>query len=213
MQNHFKYTILALSLLSLTLLYLLTSITTPPTITLDQTPTYDGQRVTIQATIQTIQNTKNNAQILTLTQPNTTTTLTIYLTTPQPLQYGDTIQTTGTITRYQNTYELQIDTTTPITILHHHTGPQTPLWQLAQNPTHYQDTTITTTGTVDKTTQTTFTLKDTTTPTTITVTGATTQPPKNSHITIHARLLYDTTTFHYTLQLINTTSYTIQGDT
>jgi hypothetical protein len=212
MQNTFKHTILALSISSLLILYILTTTTQPPTITLDQTAAYDGQRVTITATIHTIQTTTTGAQHITLHQPNTTTPLTIYLTTPLPLQYGDTIQATGTITHYQNTYQLTTDTTNAITILSHHTGPNTPLWQLAQHPTTYQDTTITTTGTVDKTTQTTFTLKDTTTPTTITVNGATTQPPKNSRITIHARLLYDTTTLRYSLQLINTTSYTIDQE-
>lgn len=204
----FKYIILAVSLASLTVLYLLAGITQPPHITLDQTPQYQGQRVTITATIHDYETTSTGTQRITLTSPNTTTPLTLYLTTPLPIQYGDTIQAVGTIDTYQDTYEL---TTTPhdITIISHHTGPDIPLWQLAQNPTHYQDTTITTTGLVDKTTQTTITLKDTTTPTTITVTGTTTPPPKNSLITIHARLLYDPQTLHYTLHLINTTAYTI----
>jgi len=203
----FKYIVLTASLLTTTLLYLLTTLTQPPTITLQDAPHYDGQTITTTGTITTIHTTTNQATQLTLTDPTTTATLLLYTTQPTTLTYGDTIQATGTIQHYQNTWEL--DATT-LTLINHNITTLTPLRQLATDPHHYQDTTITTTGIVTTTTQTTFTLKDPDSPTTIIVHGATTQPTKGTHILLHASLLYDPDTFRYTLQLTNATAYTIQ---
>jgi len=203
----FKYIILATALASTTLLYTLTTLIQPPTITLADAPHYSGNHVTLTATTHSITHTTTGATIATLTDPtNTTYTLTLYTTQPTTLSNGDIITATGTIDTYQNTYEL---TATTITIHHHNTTTPIPLTTIATHPTTYQDTTLTTTGIIQTTTHTTFTLKDPDHPTTITVYGATTIPPTGTHIQIHATLTYDPDTLRYTLHLTNTTITTI----
>ena len=207
----FKYIILAVTLTSLTLLYLLAGIAQPPTIALSDVSRYDGQHVTVTGRVLTYQQLPTGGQTITIHDPATTARLTLYLTQPATITYGDTIQATGTIDQYQDTWELTIDTPRSLTLLHHDTTPLCPLWQLAQDPHTYQDTTITTTGTVDKTTQTSFTLKDTNGTATIQVYGATQQPTKGQQVLLHARFLFDPETFRYTLQLTNATALTILG--
>ena len=201
----FKYIVLVVSLASLALLYLLTGLSQPPTIALTDAPHHEGQHVVVTGRIQHYQPTSNNAQLITLSDPDTGGTLTLYTTQPTTIDYGDLIQADGTIEQYQGTWELAIDTANAITILQHDNTTLYPLWQLALDPHKYQDTTITTTGLVDSTTRTSFTLKDPNGTATIPVYGATTQPTKGTQIVIHARFLFDPDTFRYTLHLTNTT--------
>ena len=205
----FKYIILVVSLVSLTLLYLLAGLSQPPTIRLADAPRYEGQHIIVIGRVQTYQQTSTGAQLITLSDPDTDATLALYTTQPATIGYGDLIQADGTIEKYQGTWELAIDTTQAITLLEHDNASLCPLWQLAQDPHKYQDATITTTGLVDTTTKASFTLKDPNGTATIPVYGAATQPTKGTLVLIHARFLFDPGTFRYTLHLTNTSAIVI----
>jgi DNA/RNA endonuclease YhcR with UshA esterase domain len=206
----FKYVIVVLSLVGLSILYLISNLSQPPIISLSQVPFNEGKQIIVTGVVTMHQTTTYGNQFITIRDVNSQnfTTITLYVEGEASVEYGDVIQATGVVQQYNNNWELTISTPQGVEILQHWQNRSFPVWQLARKPMKYVDTNVNITGVITELSSTGFSLSDTEGVFLIPV--SCTQSEKSSlrpgdEVVVLARFLYDEATLRYLLKIIDET--------
>ena len=142
-----KYFSLLFSVVGILLLYFLSRLSEPPLIEINEMPGYEGKQVIIEGIVADYQTTRHGSQIITIRNSNDT--LTIFVEGKTDLDYGDTIQVTGEVQKYEDTWELVVNDCRSVNILEKWHNISLPLWQLAETPTKYLDLNVNVTGFIE----------------------------------------------------------------
>lgn len=157
----FKYLVLYLAFLSLTVLYIISLFSRPVQISMTTISEHSGQKVAIQGTVIEYRTTQFGSQLITLRDTeNDTCSVLVYLEGEISIEYGDMIQATGEVQRYKDQWEVMVSNPQFITILQKWNGQAYPLWQLAEHPARYLDTNVNVTGIIIKKQAESFVLTD-----------------------------------------------------
>jgi len=142
-----KHISLIFSITGIAVLYFISTLTTPYIIELNEIPNYEGKIVTTQGIVTNHYITKHGSQIITIQDKNTTAT--IYLEGKIDVEYGDKLQITGEIKKYKEEWEIIPNDAKSIKITQKWDNISIPLWQIAQNPSKYENININITGYID----------------------------------------------------------------
>lgn len=200
----FKYLIIVLSVSGTLLLYLLTMISQPTTISLSTLSHYEGKQVRTQGIVTAYRTTSFGSQLITIrdTADENNATSTVYLEGALSVEYGDTIQVTGTVQRYNGEWELAVDNPKYLTITQKWNNISFPLWQLAEHPTRYLNTNVNVTGIIETISGSTFILTDIDGKYSLLVYPESSHPTltKGDTITVEAQFQYDANNVRYILR-------------
>lgn len=142
-----KHISLIFSITGIAVLYFISTLTTPYIIELNEVPNYEGKIVTTQGIVINHYETKHGSQIITIQDKNTT--VTIFLEGKIEVEYGDKLQITGEIKKYKEEWEIIPSDAKSIKIIQKWDNISIPLWQIAQNPSKYENININITGFID----------------------------------------------------------------
>jgi hypothetical protein len=206
----FKYIVIVISLVSLFVLYLLSTLSQPTTISLSLVPFNEGKEVVVKGIVTNYQTTTYGSQLISIRDVNSTneSTIILYIEGEFPVEYGDIIQANGIVQQYNNNWELTVSNPRFIIVLQRWGDRPFPVWQLAQNPTKYVDTNVNVTGLISTLSSSSFYLHDTE--------GNYVLPVSFPHsseslfsqgdlVAVKARFLYNQETFSYQLKVADTT--------
>jgi hypothetical protein len=202
----FKYIVIVLSLVSLLVLYLISSLSQPAVVPFSKIPTSEGKQVEVQGIVAGYQMTTAGSTLVTLRNNDAanTTTITLYIEGPLSVEYGDLVQATGTVQQYNNAWELDVASPQSVIILQQWGNRSFPLWQLAQDPTRYVDTNVNVTGVVGTVSSLGFMLQDPTGASSVPVSfthASTLSSSKGDQVAVKARFLYDKASLSYLLKV------------
>ncbi|MFH1013186.1 MAG: hypothetical protein V1769_01610 [Thermoplasmatota archaeon] len=200
-----KYISLLIALIGIAALYTLSLFAQAPSIELSQLPAYENEIVTTQGTITKYYQNDYGNQIITIRNNNTTAT--IFASVPATVQSGDTIQATGKVEHYKETWEIIIDDPKDLTIIKKWNETTIQLWEIAQNPITYVECNLNVTGYIDSIYESSLYFTDNNFEHTILV-----MISKKENITFYpgepvvlsAQLLYDSTQLKYFFSLSET---------
>ena len=144
--NH-KYLPLIAAILGILLLYSISLFNQPIVISIDQIENYEGRTITTEGKVIEYQENKYENQLITIQNENYS--LLLFLENPIDVHNGDEIKATGTVQRYNEDWELIIDSQENILIINKWENCTISLNDIAQNPTHYIQQNINITGYVD----------------------------------------------------------------
>jgi DNA/RNA endonuclease YhcR with UshA esterase domain len=206
----FKYIVIVLSLSGLCLLYVLSLFSQSTTIPLSQVPFNEGKQVTVTGIVTMYQPTKYGSQLISLREVNTTNSseFTLYLEGQVSVEYGDMIEATGVVQRYNNNWEITISDPRDIVIQERWDRRSFPVWQLAKNPVQYVDTNVNVTGTIVAVSSTGFSLRDTEGTTLVQVScdhKLNSSVSQGTLVVVKARFLYNEETLSYFLKVTDST--------
>jgi hypothetical protein len=200
-----KYISLLIAVIGIAALYTLSLFAQAPIIELSQLPAYENEIVTTQGTITKYYQNDYGNQIITIRNNNTTAT--IFASVPATIQSGDTIQATGKVEHYKETWEIIIDDPKDLTTIKKWNETKIQLWEIAQNPTTYVECNLNVTGYIDSIYESSLYFTDNNFEHTILV-----MISKKENITFYpgepvvlsAQLLYDSTQLRYFFSLSET---------
>ena len=142
-----KYFSLIFSISGILILYLISKLSQPALINISEMHEYEGKSVTIKGLVKEHHLTKYGSQIITIFENNATTE--IFVEGHMDIEYGDKIQVTGEVQKYQDKLELIVNDNRQVKILQKWHNITMPLWQLAENPTKYLNVNVNVTGYVE----------------------------------------------------------------
>jgi len=142
-----KHYSLIFSVVGILVLYFLLKTSEPAVISILEMPKYEGKKVTIQGIVIEHHLTKYGSQIIKIENSNTSTT--VFIEGKIEVEFGDKIQVTGEIQKYEGEWEIVVDSLNLIKIIEKWGNSSFPLWQLAENPSKYLDLNINVTGYID----------------------------------------------------------------
>ena len=206
----FKYIVIVLSLVSVLILYFISSLSQPTVIPLSAVPLNEGKQVMVNGIVTTYQTTTYGSQFITIRDGDNAniSTITLYIEGELPVEYGDLVQATGIVQQYNNNWELAVSNPRFVVVIEHWGNRSTPLWQLAMNPTKYVDTNVNVTGVVDALSSQGFMLCDPEGTCAVSVSyphSSGFSLSKNNLVVVKARFLYNQKTLSYQLTITNTT--------
>jgi hypothetical protein len=206
----FKYVVIVLSLVSVLILYSVSTLSQPTVISLSAVPLNEGKQVMVNGVVTTYQTTTFGSQLITIRDGNDTTlsSITLYIEGEITVEYGDRVQATGIVQQYNNNWELSISNPRFVVVLEHWGNRSCPVWQLALNPAKYIDTNVNVTGVVDAPSGKGFMLCDPEGSCTVPVSythSSKSSLLKNDMVAVKARFLYDQKTLSYQLTVTNAT--------
>jgi hypothetical protein len=142
-----KHFSLLFSVIGILILYLLSRVSQPISIDINEIQNYEGKQVIVRGIVKDHYETKHGSQIIKIEGNNTT--LSIYIEGKKDIEYGDKIQATGEVQKFQDEWELVINDGSDVKILRKWNNISIPLRQLAKNPTKYLDTNVNITGYIE----------------------------------------------------------------
>ena len=142
-----KHYSLIFALIGILSLYYLSTLTEPIEINLKELPEYEGKLITTKGKVIEYDTTKYGSQIITIEHDNATAT--VFVEGVINVEYGDLIQVTGEVQKYDDVCEIIINEPTKINILKKWNASCFPIWQLAKNPLKYVGLNINISGIVD----------------------------------------------------------------
>ncbi|MBU1941813.1 MAG: hypothetical protein KKC68_08575 [Candidatus Thermoplasmatota archaeon] len=147
-----KYFVIFLAVVSISLLYLLSYFIQPVFIDIEKIAQYEGKEVIIEGQICDYYITSYGSQIITVQTLNKSHSfeLTLFVETISDVDYGDIIQATGTVQKFQEKWELVVNTARNIKVLTSWHNISYPLKQLAENPQKYEGYNVQITGIIDR---------------------------------------------------------------
>lgn len=154
-----KYLSVIFSVAGITLLYFLSTLSQPVMIELCEIPEYEGKQVIVEGIVTEHHVTSYGSHIITLEDDNATTT--VFVEEKTNVEYGDKIQATGKVQKYEGDWEIIVGNVRFVTIVQKWQNITIPLWQLAENPTKYDGLNVNVTGFIDAVYDTYFYLVDT----------------------------------------------------
>lgn len=141
------------------LLYLLSTLTQPTIIALDQISNFEGKQITTEGVVSDYYSTKYGSQMITIKNNNTSAI--VFLEDALEIEFGDIIQVTGPVQKYNDDFEIIVENIRDLKIICKWNNISFPVWQLAENPTRYEGLNVNISGIVDSVFDTYFHLKDT----------------------------------------------------
>lgn len=142
-----KHFSLIFSITGIFILYLISKLSQPVLINISEMHEYEGKSVIIKGLVKEHHLTKYGSQIITIFDENSTTE--IFVEGQMDIEYGDKIQVTGKVQKYQDRLELIVNDNRQVKILQKWQNITMPLWQLAENPTKYLDVNVNVSGYVE----------------------------------------------------------------
>ncbi len=142
-----KYFSLIFSISGILILYLISKLSQPVVINISEMHDYEGKEVTIKGLVKEYHLTKYGSQIITIFDDNSTAEL--FIEGKMDIEYGDLIQVTGEVQKYQGKWKLIVNDNRQVKILQKWQNITMPLWQLAENPTRYLDLNVNVSGYVE----------------------------------------------------------------
>ncbi len=144
-----KYYSLLFSIIGILILYVLSLLSQPALVTLEELPQYEGKQVIVEGIVVESRQTKYDSQLIVLKENNTTATVFIEGALAFAIEYGDTLQVEGTVQQYEGEWEIVVDNGKHATLLQKWQNISFPLWQLVECPERYKGTNVNVTGYVD----------------------------------------------------------------
>jgi hypothetical protein len=143
--NH-KYISLLASTLGILALYALSLFNQPIYIEIDEIGNFEGKVVTTQGIVIDYSSAKTN-QLITIQQNNSSVVL--FQEASIEVQLGDLVEATGTVQKYNEIWELIIDSPDSIFVLKKWTDQEIKLEDIAEHPIQYIDQNVNVTGYID----------------------------------------------------------------
>jgi len=142
-----KHLSVLFSIAGILFLYFISTLTQPVLISLAEIPEYEDKQVIVEGTVTDYQDTTYGSQIITIEDDNIS--VSVFIEGNIGVDYGDTIQATGKVQKYNDGWEIVVDNERLVNILQKWQNISIPILQLAKNPTKYVGLNINVTGHVD----------------------------------------------------------------
>jgi len=200
----FKYFVIILSVVSILFLYFLSTLSQPIEIELSEISNFEGKEVIVKGTVTNHRITTYGSQIIEIKdilQDNTSEVI-VFVGGETLVEYGDEIQATGKVQKYEDEWEVVVDDKRYVKILQKWNNITTPLWQLAENPSKYLDLNINTSGIIERDYESYFYLTDSEGQYSVVVyydPSLFFNISEGDKITVGARFVYDSATLRYVL--------------
>lgn len=200
----FKYFVIILSVVSILFLYFLSTLSQPIEIELSEISNFEGKEVIVKGTVTNHRITTYGSQIIEIKdilQDNTSEVI-VFVEGETLVEYGDEIQATGKVQKYEDEWEVVVDDKRYVKILQKWNNITTPLWQLAENPSKYLDLNINTSGIIERDYESYFYLTDSEGQYSVVVyydPSLFFNISEGDKITVGARFVYDSATLRYVL--------------
>ena len=151
-----KHFSLAISVTGILLLYLISKVSEPQLVEISELSDYAGKTVTVRGIVKEQYMTKYGSHVITIEDNNATAK--VFAEEKTDIDYGDKIQITGEIQKYNNEWEIITDG--PVRVLKKWQNLSVPLHQIAENPYKYLGVNINVTGYVEFISNSIFYLRD-----------------------------------------------------
>ena len=202
-----KYFVIILALLSISMLYILSTYSHPTAISFSEIAEYEDRQVILRGVVCDHSITTYDSQILTLRDINNSDIeLSVFVEMITDVEYGDIIDAIGSVQKYKESWELVVSHPKNIKIVSSWDNNSSPLWQLAEQPEKYVGLNIRTNGYIDRVYESFYYLIDASGRYSLVVYA----PPENHHnltegtpCTIDGRFLYDSENFQYCIDQRN----------
>lgn len=157
-----KYFVVILSVVCIAILYFLSTLSQPITIELHEVPDYEGKQVIVEGTVTEHHVTTYGGHIINIKDMDNQSNfeIIVFVEEKTTVEYGDRIQATGKVQKYNDEWEIVVNDARFVKILQKWSNITFPLWQLAENPRKYVGININVTGIVDRDYDTYFYLVD-----------------------------------------------------
>jgi WD40 repeat protein len=147
MKMNLKHYSLIFSFSGILLLYLISRVSLPQEIELSRLSDFEDKIVTVKGRVIEYTFTKYGNQIFTI--ENNRSSVKIFSEKVQTVDYGDIIQATGEVQKYNNEWEIIVNNIHHIKVIQKWQNISIPLWQIAREPNKYINTNINLTGNVE----------------------------------------------------------------
>lgn len=142
-----KHLSVLFSIAGILFLYFISTLTQPILISLAEIPEYEDKQVIVEGTVTDYQDTTYGSQIITIVGGNAS--VCVFVEGSIEVEYGDTIQATGKVQKYNDEWEIVVNNERFVKIVQKWQNLSIPILQLAKNPTKYIGLNINVTGYVD----------------------------------------------------------------
>jgi hypothetical protein len=142
-----KYLSVLFSILGVLFLYFISTLSQPVFISLAEIPEYEDKQVIVEGIVTDYQDTAYGSQFIFIEDDNTS--VSVFVEGSIDVDYGDTIQATGKVQKYNDDWEVVVNNERYVKIVQKWQNLSIPLVQLAKNPTKYVELNINATGHVD----------------------------------------------------------------
>jgi len=142
-----KYFSIIFSVVGIACLYFLSTLSQPISIELKDVPKYEDKSVIVEGIVTEQYLTNYGSQIITIESNNASTT--VFVEGETNIEYGDKIQATGKVQKYNGDWEIVVDNVDFVKIIQKWQNISMPLWQLSSSPTKYEGLNVNVTGYVD----------------------------------------------------------------
>ena len=197
-----KHYSLIFSVVGILVLYFLLRTSQSTMISINEISKYEGKQVTIEGTVLEHHLTKYGSQIIEIENDNATTT--VFIEGKIELEFGDKIQATGEIQKYEGEWEIVVNSINMVKIIEKWKNSSFPLWQLAENPNKYLGLNVNVSGYIDYISNSYFYLSDFdrkySLPVFYTLVENLTISP-GLKISVYGQFLFDEENFRYKLEL------------
>jgi RecG-like helicase len=197
-----KHYSLIFSVVGILVLYFLLRTSQSTMISINEISKYEGKQVTIEGTVLEHHLTKYGSQIIEIENDNATTT--VFIEGKIEIEFGDKIQVTGEIQKYEGEWEIVVNSINMVKIIEKWKNSSFPLWQLAENPNKYLGLNINVSGYIDYISNSYFYLSDFdrkySLPVFYTLVENLTISP-GQKISVYGQFLFDEENFRYKLEL------------
>ena len=154
-----KHLVILISIIGTTFLYFITTFAQPTLIDISEIPQYEGKQIIIKGTVIEHYTTSYGGQIIQIKDEHNNQTM-LFVEQITSVEYGDFIQATGTVQKYNDDWEIVVDQARLVKILQKWNSTHFPLWQIANNPEKYSGLNIKVEGYLDRLYETYFFLVD-----------------------------------------------------
>ena len=142
-----KHLSVLFSIAGILFLYFVSTLTQPILISLAEIPEYEDKQVIVLGSVADYQSTSYGSQIITIIGDNTSAY--VFVEGNIEVDYGDTIQATGKVQKYNDDWEVVVNNERYVKVIKKWQNLSIPILQLAKNPTKYVGLNINVTGYVD----------------------------------------------------------------
>lgn len=142
-----KHFSIIIAIAGIAFLYILSTLSQPINIDLNKVPKYEGKKIITTGRVVDYYQTKHGTQIITIKEQNVTAK--IYLEGRVKVEYGDLVQASGTVEKYNNEWEIVVNNEKQVDIIQKWQNNIIPVEQVAAHPQTYQGLNINITGFVD----------------------------------------------------------------
>ena len=152
MKMELKYFVVLLSVVCIAILYFLSTLSQPLAISLNEVPDYEGKQVIVEGTVTEHHVTTYGGHIINIKDMGNQSNFEVIVFVEEKtiVEYGDKIQATGKVQKYNDAWEVVVNDARYVKILQKWSNITFPLWQLAENPSKYVGVNVNVTGVVER---------------------------------------------------------------